>query len=184
MTKRPTATFADLRSWNPCWGAKRIDDLEAQHEGKVEWTALDVLALDDVSIADRFWAVCNFEEPALLRLWACDCAERVQPADADPRGLEAIAVARRFAAGMASEDELAAAWSAAWSAAWDSTAWSAAWSAAYRAAYRAAGSAAGSARDSARDSAAWSAAAGSAAAGSAEQQWQLDALRRRLRAGS
>ena len=65
------------------------------------------------------------------RLFACDCAERVlhlyearYPDDDRPR--EAIRVARAFANGAATEDELAAArdaaraaWDAAWAAGWD-----------------------------------------------------------------
>lgn len=40
-----------------------------------------------------------------LRLWACDCAERVQSKDADLRLLQAIEVSRRFAVGDATEQE-------------------------------------------------------------------------------
>jgi len=92
------------------------------------------------------------------RLFACDCAERVlhlyearYPDDDRPR--EAIRVARAFANGAATEDELAAAWAAAWAAGWD-----AGWDAA-RAAARAAAWAA--ARDAAWDD---------------EQEWQTARL--------
>jgi len=52
------------------------------------------------------------------RLFACDCAERVLPIYAksypgDNRLVECIAVARRYANGEATADELAAAWEAA-----------------------------------------------------------------------
>jgi hypothetical protein len=60
----------------------------------------------------------------VARLFACDCAERVlgifereYPGDNRPR--ECIAVARRYALGLASDTELAAAWVAARDAAWD-----------------------------------------------------------------
>ena len=76
-----------------------------------------------------------------LRLCACDCAERVLPIferehPADDRPRKAVEVARRFANGEATQEELAAAWAAtraaagaaardaAWAAAWD-TAWDA-----------------------------------------------------------
>lgn len=86
--------------------------------------------------------------PATLRVFACDCAERVVPLferhhPHDTRPREAIAVARRFAHGAASLAELdaagdaaraaagaaarAAAFDAAWDAAW--AAWAAAWDA-------------------------------------------------------
>ena len=64
------------------------------------------------------------------RLFACDCAEHalrriVKP---DQRSIDAIAIARRFANGKATEAELAAARDAAGAAARD--AWAAAWAAA------------------------------------------------------
>jgi len=56
-----------------------------------------------------------------LRLMACDFAEAALvyvPAGED-RPRRAIAVARRFAAGEATREEMAAASAAAWAAAWD-----------------------------------------------------------------
>ncbi len=68
------------------------------------------------------------------RLFACDCAERMlsiyerdYPGDQRPR--QAVEVARRYANGQATQDELAAARVAAGAAAWDA-AWAAAWVAA------------------------------------------------------
>jgi len=58
------------------------------------------------------------------RLFACDCAERVLPLweaeyPNDRRAHEAVAVARRYAEGQATAEELAAAGDAARDAAWD-----------------------------------------------------------------
>ena len=70
-----------------------------------------------------------------LRLLDCDFAEAVLkdvPAGED-RPRRAIEVARRFAAGEASQEEMAAAWATASDAAWDTAsdaAWAAAWDAA------------------------------------------------------
>jgi hypothetical protein len=92
---------------------------------------------------------------AALRLFACDCAEeacRVAKCT-DDRSLTAIRVARLYAEGKATKDELAAAWAAAWDAARDA-ARDAAWAAARDAAWAAARDAAWAA---ARD-AAWAAA--------------------------
>ena len=78
------------------------------------------------------------------RLFACDCAERAlnrereRGGEPDPRSWESITVARRFARGEATQEELAAAWDAAWTAAWDAAraaAWTAAWAAARDAAW-------------------------------------------------
>ena len=78
-----------------------------------------------------------------LRLFAAWCArqalmaERKAGREPDPRSWQAVRVAVRYAAGLATADELSAARSAAWSAA-RSAAWSAAAeSAAYSAAYSA-----------------------------------------------
>jgi hypothetical protein len=100
------------------------------------------------------------------RLFACDCAEHILDAledryPSDPRSRNAIAVARRFANGQATQDELYAAGAAAGTAA-RAAARAAAWDAAWAAA-----------RDAARD-AAWAAAW--AAARAAERQWQTSRL--------
>jgi len=120
------------------------------------------------------------------RLFAADCAEHVlhifeEAYPADPRPREAIAVARAFAEGEATEEELNTAESAAWSAAWsaaESAAWSAARNAARSAAWSAAESAAWSAARNAARSAAWNAARNAAwsAARSAERRWQTERL--------
>ena len=130
-----------------------------------------------------------------LRLFAADCAEHVLPIfekeyPGDDRPRKAIEVARRFAAGLASGDELRDAWSdagsAAWAAKWD--AWAAAGSAAWAAragARDAARAAAGSAAWDAWD-AAWCSAGGAAAAGGgarySERQRQEETLTRHLEA--
>jgi len=101
-----------------------------------------------------------------LRHFSCDCAEQAlalvpQP---DQRSLEAIAVARLFADGKASQEELDAASDAASAAASAASAASdAAW-AASDAAWAAAGAA---------SAAAWAA----GAAGAAARAWQADRLR-------
>ena len=73
------------------------------------------------------------------RLFACDCAEKALELinKPDRRSIEAVRVARLYAIGEATDDELAAAWDAAWdaarAAAWDAArgaAWDAAWDAA------------------------------------------------------
>jgi len=70
---------------------------------------------------------CEWWTERTARLFACDCAEHVLPlcekaAPGDMRPRRAIEVARLFADGKATREELAAAWSAAWSAA-GSAAW-------------------------------------------------------------
>ena len=122
------------------------------------WGDDDPISLERVlesnGIDDAVWAfrACTDQIAAdrAARLFACDCAEsvlpifeRLRPKDDRPR--LAIEVARRFAAGDATGEELVAAQAVAWSAARaaaQAAAWSAAWSAARAAAWDAAWSAA------------------------------------------
>ena len=94
------------------------------------------------------------------RLHACDCAARslARVDTPDARSVNAVVVARRYAIGDATDDELAAAHAAAWAAAYAGAAAYAAWEAgAYAAAYSA-----------------WEAAAEAPAA--AERAWQAQRL--------
>jgi len=119
------------------------------------------------------------------RLFACLCAEqalpffeRVCPGDERPR--KTIEVARRFANGTATREELDAAWDAAGDAAW--AAWAAAGDAAWAAgdAAWAAGAAAGDAAWAAAG-AAWAAgAAAGDAARDAAREWQTEQLMKLL----
>lgn len=107
---------------------------------------------------------CDGWTERTAREFACDCAERVVHLCDDPRPREAIAVARRYARGDATDAELdaarAAARDAAGVAAWAAgeTAGVAAWEAARAAAWYAAGE---TAREAARE---------------AESKWQTDLL--------
>jgi len=115
----------------------------------------------------------------VARLFACDCAERAlnrereRGREPDPRSWESIAVARRFARGEATQEELAAAWDAAWDAA-RAAARAAAGDAARAAAWDAARDAARAAAWDAARAAAWDAAGD--AARDAERQWQSKRL--------
>jgi hypothetical protein len=97
----------------------------------------DVLDGDDKACAREARLLRRIDtwDERTARLFACDCAERVlsiweRRAPDDKRPHECIAVARRYARGEATRDELDAAWDtagAAWAAAGD--AWAAAWAA-------------------------------------------------------
>ena len=151
----------------------------------------------------RLTRECTGWDERTVRLFACDCAERVlylfearHPNDRRPR--KAIETARRYAEGKAEVEELTDAWDAAEAAAWEAreaagaAAEAAVWAAAEAAVWAAAGdaaeaavwaavwaaraavwAAAGAAGDAAR-AAVWAAAG---AAGDAERQWQVERLR-------
>jgi hypothetical protein len=97
--------------------------------GRAALTALEILDLD-IPGEDRLWAVLRneFFTDRELRELACDFAESVihiyeRDCPGDDRPRNAINIARRFAHGDATADELAAAraatWDAARAAAWD-----------------------------------------------------------------
>ena len=66
--------------------------------------------LENIGIDDALWALrCVPEIDRDARLFAVWCARRVQYLMADPRSLNALDVAERFANGKASEDALSAA---------------------------------------------------------------------------
>lgn len=144
-----------------------------------------VLRADGKTVARtaRIVKVLDTWNKRTARLFACDCAEHVLPVfesqrPDDDRPRTAIEVARLFARGEATADELAAAGdaaadaagAAAWAAA--AAAWAAAW-AAWDAA-RAAWATADAARAAAGD-AAWN------AAWNAERRWQTERLMAYLR---
>ena len=140
------------------------------HYGK-ETPSPIVDVLNVLGLEDALWCLScavpdeqGSEATKLLRIFACDCAERVLPiyekqCPKDTRPRQAIEVSRRFANGQATQEGLAAAEAAAWAATW-----AAAGAAVTRAAARAA---AGAAR---------------AAAGAAEREWQAQRLRELLEA--
>lgn len=139
-----TITTEEINSWNPCYPAE--DRLPADWQG----TVLDILDYQEIPPQDKLWVVCRDEllSPKLLRLFAVWCARQVQHLMKDQRSIAAIDVAERFANGLATKEELAAARDAACGAALEA-AWEAAWEAAQDAAHDAA-------HDAAQD-AAWDA---------------------------
>ena len=128
-------TYEEFLKFNPCWlkteeGAARLKKIGAQKE---RWTALNILALDDVSAEDKLWAVLREEliDVRTLHEFACWCAEEAlsHVENADERSWNVIKVKRAWLRGEASDAELSAARAAAWTAARDA-AEAAAWIAA------------------------------------------------------
>jgi hypothetical protein len=139
-------TLNRIRAHSPCaTGWKKL----LMHLGKTE-SDDELLAmttvLDSNGLDDALW--CLRAEPqhaAIWRLLAVHYARQVQHLLTDPRSIAALDVAERHAHGLATDDELDAAWGSAWAAAWDA-AWYAARDAARAAAWYAAW---GAARDAA-----------------------------------
>jgi hypothetical protein len=179
-----TITAKDILALGPCeeWTPERIKRVA---RGRERLTRLEFSRLRSVSVEDRLWVLLrkDFVSEKNLRLFACDCAERVlrrerrAGREPDKRSWRAIAVAREFARGRATKNELAAAWAAAWAAA-RAAAEAAAEAAARAAARAAAWAAAEAAAWAAVRAAAWAAAW--AAAEAAEKKWQIRQLRKYL----
>ena len=166
-----TITVDQIMVFNPCscYPRERVAALWA---GREALTAEEIAALE-IPEADRVWALCKWLgeiSQSSARLFACDCADRalLRVANPDPRSVAAVAVARRHAAGDATDEELeaarwaarVAAWEAAREVAWAAwAAWEAAWEAARAAAVE------------------WALGGGEHAA---ERDWQLAELVRRI----
>jgi len=166
-----------VRGYNVC----RREDL-------VEWLGPEIYEVEIRGVKIQVIDKTVVEQARLLRrldtwtertarLFACDCAERALALTDSPdqRSVEAISVARRFANGAATKQELAAARDAAWDAA---TEWQAATKAADDAAWAAT---AGTAAWQVADNAAWAAdnawqAAVAAARATADAAWDAVAV--------
>ncbi len=180
--KFKTVTPEQFKTFGPCWlvtaeGRERFRIVSAL---RPEWTALDVLALPDVSAKDKLWSVLreDFLPSELLHEFACRCAEYALTfvENPDPRSVAAIEAKRAWLRGEITDDELAAVRDAAWDAA-RAAAWGAAGAAA-GAAWGAAGDVAraaawGAAGDVAR-AAAWAAAGDVARAAARDAAWDRE----------
>jgi hypothetical protein len=155
-------TLNQIRAHGPCADGWRkllahLGKTCADDEPLPITTVLDSNGLDDALWCLR--AVPGHDREK--RLYAVWCARQVQHLLTDPRSMAALDVAERHANGLASDDELDAAWdaarAAAGAAAWDAV-WDAARAAAGAAARAAAGDAAWDAAGDAAGDAAWDAA--------------------------
>jgi hypothetical protein len=153
-----TTTLNKIREHEPCIkGWKKL----LAHLGKTEADDEPLpfaIILESNGLDDALWC-CRAapEYDKEWRLFAVCCARQVQHLMKDSRSLNALDVAERFANGLATEDELKAAWDAAGDAAWDA-AGDAARAAAGDAAWAAARAAAGYAARAAAEAAAGAAA--------------------------
>ena len=112
----PRVTFSEFLKFEPCWqdderGRRRLRYYARKLGGSAD--ALEILALRRIPAEDRLWAVLweEFIPAPILHEIACRYAEdalsRID--NPDPRSIHAIAVKRRWIAGEATDEELAAA---------------------------------------------------------------------------
>lgn len=112
----PRVTLDEFLKFEPCWlddeqGRRRLRYYARKLGGSAD--ALEILALRRIPADERLWAVLReeFIPAPILHEFACRCAEdalsRID--NPDPRSIHAIAVKRRWIAGEATDEELAAA---------------------------------------------------------------------------
>ena len=114
-----TITYDDFVEFEPCWlenertTEKHAEQLERYREMRDEWTALDILRLDEVDPEDRLWLVLREEliDASILHEFACRCAEMtLSRADKpDERSIATIEAKRKWPRGEISDQELRAA---------------------------------------------------------------------------
>ena len=112
-------TIEEFMAFKPCYSKEKILEIA---QGKKEWTALEVLALD-IPSQDKLWAVLHeeFIDEPILHEFACQCAETALELidKPDKRSIDAIAAKRAWLRGEIDDIQLVAAWRVASSAAYD-----------------------------------------------------------------
>ena len=150
----PIKTLEDIRKLEPCYDPGKY--------APEDWTgtALDILKAEQVPAEDRLWVAFHegWIDDKTMRLFAVWCARQALALvdNPDPRSVNAVDVAERYANGNATKKELAAAWAAAWAAALYAD-WAADWAAALYADWAAARAAAWAAARAAARAADWAA---------------------------
>ena len=161
-------TLNQIREQSPCsdgW-TKLLKNLGKTGPDDAPLSIITIL--DSNGLDDALWCLRAVkDQDREIRLYAVWCARQVQHLMTDPRSIEALDVAERFANGDATDSELDAAWAAAGAAAW-AAARGAAGAAAGASAWAGAGAAAG----------AVAGAAARAAAGAAQSQKLRDVCTR------
>ena len=99
-------TVDDVMKWRPCYKRAKVKGL---FDRRRSVTLVDMLSSAKLDDSDAIWCACRAMGDRQRRLFACDCAESVVHLATDPRVAECIAVARRYADGLATGEELRAA---------------------------------------------------------------------------
>ncbi len=106
-----TTTLNAIRDHSPCEsGWKKLLANLRKTKGDDEPLSL-VSILDSNGLKDALWCLRAVEgHDREIRLYAVWCARQVQHLMSDPRGIQAVDIAEKFANGEATKEELAAAW--------------------------------------------------------------------------
>jgi hypothetical protein len=139
-------TVATIMGWEPCYNLAEVKELFGRRRSA---TLVDILSSAKLDDYDAIWCAFRAMDARQQRLFGCDCAESVVHLTTDPRVAACIAVARLYADGLATDEELRAASAAAYAAAYAPSAAPSAAHAAHASAAHAAASAAAHAADDA-----------------------------------
>ena len=118
-----TISLAEIRAQSPCADGWRTVLAAKGPDMDALFPLTDIIETNDFD--DALWAMrCRPEYNNLWRKYAVWCARQVEHLMTDDRSVAALDVAWRHSDGLATDEELAAAWATAWDAAWDA-AWGA-----------------------------------------------------------
>jgi hypothetical protein len=103
-----TFTIQDIRSWEPCYDPSKF--LKEGWKG----TAIEILNNENIPFDDRFWCVLRHElmSEKAMRLFIVWCYRQTLKFidNPDPRSVQAVDIAERFAKNEATVKELSLAW--------------------------------------------------------------------------
>ena len=108
-------TVATVMGWGPCYNLAEVKELFGRRRSA---TLVDMLSSAKLDDSDAIWCAFRAMDARRKRLFGCDCAESVVHLATDPRVAACIAVARLYADGLATDEELRAASAAAYAAAY------------------------------------------------------------------
>ena len=113
-----TTTLNKIRKHSPCAGSWEVL-LKGLGKSKADDEDLPILRILEIcGLDDALWALRATDyEKKICRLFAVFCARSVIHKTNDWRSVQAVNVAERYAHGMATEEQLSAAWDAACDAA-------------------------------------------------------------------
>lgn len=115
-----TVTYEQFLEFNTCWldDDEQATKLERIVRLKKEWSALDVLALSNVSDDDKLRTVLReeFIDAPTLHEFACRCGEMAlsKIENPDPHSVASVEIKRKWLRGEATDEELEAAKNATW----------------------------------------------------------------------
>ena len=116
-TNEIKVSLEEIRAQSPCVDGWRKVLADKGPDMKSQFPLSDIIETNDLD--DALWTLrCRPEYNKLWRKYAVWCARQAEHLMPDDRSKNALDVAWRHSDGLATDEELAAAWAAAWDADW------------------------------------------------------------------